>query len=59
MGGLQTKSMTSQLNRATQDGGYALLWQRYDKMAAMLLWKRYGNKMAAMRYYGNVIPTFT
>ena len=30
-----------------QDGGY------------MLLWKRYVNKrMAAMRYYGNLIPTF-
>jgi hypothetical protein len=28
-----------------QDGGYALLWQRYD------------NKMAAMRYYGNVMTT--
>ena len=27
-----------------QDGGYALLLQRYDN-----------NKMAAMRYYGNVI----
>ena len=26
-----------------QDGGYALLWQRYD------------NKMAAICYYGNVI----
>ena len=45
-GGLQAKSMTSQRNRAepSQDGGYALLWQRYDN-----------NKMAAMRYYGNVI----
>jgi len=32
MGGLQAKSMTSQRNRAepSQDGGYALLWQRYD-----------------------------
>ena len=31
-GGLQAKSMTSQRNRAepSQDGGYALLWQRYD-----------------------------
>ena len=27
-----------------QDGGYALLWQRYDN-----------NKMVAMRYYGNVM----
>jgi len=38
--------MTSQRNRAepSQDGGYALLWQRYDN-----------NKMVAMRYYGNVI----
>ena len=46
MGGLQAKSMTSQRNRAepSQDGGYALLWQRYDN-----------NKMVAMRYYGNVI----
>ena len=43
-GGLQAKSMTSQRNRAeqSQDGGYALLWQRYDN-----------NKMVAMRYYGN------
>jgi len=34
-GGLQTKSMTSQRNRAVKDGGYVLLWQRYDnnKMA--------------------------
>jgi len=30
----------------TQDGGYALLWQRYDN-----------NKMAAIRYYGNVMAT--
>ena len=32
MGGLQAKSMTSQRNRAepSQDGGYALLWKRYD-----------------------------
>ena len=29
-----------------QDGGYALLWQRYDN-----------NKMAAICYYGNVMPT--
>jgi len=28
-----------------QDGGYALLWQRYD------------NKMAAICYYGNVMAT--
>ena len=45
----------------TQDGGYALLWQRYDnnEMAAMLLWKRYGNnKMAVMRYYGSVFYIF-
>jgi len=28
----------------TQDGGYALLWQRYDN-----------NKMAAICYYGNVM----
>ena len=45
----------------TQDGGYALLWQRYDnnKVAAICY---YGNvmatnKMAAMRYYGNVMAT--
>ena len=30
----------------TQDGGYALLWQRYDN-----------NKMADMCYYGNVMAT--
>ena len=30
----------------SQDGGYALLWQRYDN-----------NKMVAMRYYGNVMIT--
>ena len=44
--GSSAKSMTSQRNRAkpSQDGGYALLWQRYDN-----------NKMVAMRYYGNVI----
>ena len=30
----------------SQDGGYVLLWQRYDN-----------NKMAAMRYYGNVMTT--
>jgi len=29
-----------------QDGGYALLWQRYDN-----------NKMAAISYYGNVMAT--
>ena len=29
-----------------QDGGYALLWQRYDN-----------NKMVAMCYYGNVMTT--
>ena len=29
-----------------QDGGYMLLWKRYDN-----------NKMAAMRYYGNVMTT--
>jgi len=42
----------------SQDGGYVLLWQRYDinKMADVLLWQRYdNNKMADMRYYGNVI----
>ena len=59
MGGLQAKSMTSQRYRAVtrwrifvtmatlwqqQDGGYALLWQRYDN-----------NKMVAVRYYGNVM----
>ena len=45
-GGLQAKSMTSQRNRAepSQDGGYALLWQRYDN-----------NKMVAMCYYRNVM----
>ena len=31
---------------ALQDGGYALLWQRYDN-----------NKMAAICYYGNVMAT--
>ena len=61
MGGLQAKSMTSQSNRAVtrwricvtmatlrqqKDGGYVLLWQRYDN-----------NKMVAMRYYGNVMTT--
>ena len=61
MGGLQAKSMTSQRYRAVtrwrmcvtmatlwqqQDGGYALLWKRYDN-----------NKMVAMRYYGNVMTT--
>ena len=55
MGGLQAKSMTSQRYRAVtrwricvtmatlwqqQDGGFALLWKRYDN-----------NKMVAMRYY--------
>jgi len=30
----------------TQDGGYALVWQRYDN-----------NKMAAICYYGNVMAT--
>ena len=30
----------------TQDGGYALQWQRYDN-----------NKMAAICYYGNVMAT--
>ena len=30
----------------TQDGGYALLWQRYDN-----------NKVAAICYYGNVMAT--
>ena len=29
-----------------QDGGYALLWQRYDN-----------NKMAVICYYGNVMAT--
>jgi len=43
-GGLQTKSMTSQRNRAVKDGGYLLLWHRYDN-----------NKMADMCYYGNVM----
>ena len=61
MGGLQAKSMTSQrygavtrwricVTMATlwqqQDGGYALLWKRYDN-----------NKVVAMRYYGNVMTT--
>ena len=45
-GGLQTKSMTSQRNRAVKDGGYVLLWQRYDN-----------NKMADMCYNGNVMTT--
>ena len=30
----------------SQDGGYVLLWQRYDN-----------NKMVAMRYFGNVMAT--
>ena len=35
----------------------ATLWQQQDS-GYMLLWKRYGNnKMAAMRYYGNVMAT--
>ena len=42
-GGLQAKSMTSQRTEPSEDGGYVLLWQRYDN-----------NKMVAMRYYGNV-----
>ena len=42
MGGLQAKSMTSHRNRAVKDGGYVLLWQRYDN-----------NKMADMCYHGN------
>ena len=46
MGGLQAKSMTSQRYRAVKDGGYVLLWQRYDN-----------NKMADMCYYGNVMTT--
>ena len=46
MGGLQTKSMTSQRAEPSQDGGYALPWQRYDN-----------NKMAAICYYGNVMAT--
>ena len=29
-----------------QDGGYALLWQRYDN-----------NKMMAICYYGNIVAT--
>jgi len=33
-------------SRAVQDGGYALLWQRYEN-----------NKMADMCYYGNVMKT--
>ena len=40
-----------------QDGGYELLWQRYDKQqdgGYKLLWQRYDNKMVAMSYYGNV-----
>ena len=54
MGGLQTKSMTSQRNRATHTRWricvtMATLWQQQDG-GYMLLWKRYGNnKMAAMR----------
>ena len=54
-GGLQAKSMTSQRNRAVKDGGYVLLWQRYDnnKMADVLPWQRCDNKMVAMRYHGN------
>jgi len=46
--GSQAKSMTSQRKRAepSQDGGYALPWQRYDN-----------NKIVATRYYGNVMIT--
>ena len=47
MGRLKAKSMTSQRNRAVKDGGYELLWQRYDN-----------NKMADMCYYGNVFYIF-
>ena len=49
LGGLQAKSMTSQRSRVepSQDGGYALLRQRYDN-----------NKMVAMRYYGNVMTKY-
>ena len=46
MGGLQAKSITSQRYRAVTNGGYVLLWQRYDN-----------NKMVAMHYYGNVMTT--
>ena len=46
MGGLQAKSMTSQRNRAVKDGGYVLLWQRYDN-----------KKMVDMCYHGNVWTT--
>jgi len=46
-GGLLAKSMTSQRNRAVKDGGYVLLWQRYDN-----------NKMADKCYYGNVVTIF-
>ena len=34
------------VTEASQDGGYVLLWQRYDN-----------NKMAAICYYGNVMAT--
>ena len=62
MEGLQAKSITSQRNRATYKMAdivsMVTLWQQQDG-GYMLLWKRYGNnKMAARRYYGNVIPTF-
>ena len=53
MGGLQAKSITSQRNRAVKDGGYVLLWQRYDnnKMADVLLWQRYDNNKMADKCY--------
>jgi len=46
MGGLQAKWMTHSVTEPSQDGGYVLLWQRYD------------NNMVAMRYYGNVFYVF-
>ena len=47
MGGLQAKSIRHSVTEPSQDGGYVLLWQRYDN-----------NKMVAMRYYGNVFYIF-
>ena len=46
-GGLQTVDDVTALPCRTQDGGYALLGQRYDN-----------NKMAAICYYGNFFYIF-
>ena len=45
-GGCRQADDVTALPYRTQDGGYALLWQRYDI-----------NKIAAICYYGNVMAT--